>query len=98
MAIDAETEGADHEEVAKKKTRRKAQRDGAGASGAGDLQELEKRVRIAELRAREVEAEVRYLEATAKRREMKMGKRGKEKKKERGGRKKKDKSGGGSEG
>jgi len=42
-----------------------------------DLEDLERRVLIAELRAREVEAEVRYLVATQTRREMRAGKRDK---------------------
>jgi len=46
-----------------------------------DVQELEKRVQIAELRAREVEAEIRYLEATGKRRALISGKRDKAKSK-----------------
>lgn len=40
-----------------------------------DVPALERRVHLAELRAREVEAEVRYFEATAKRRDMKAEKR-----------------------
>ncbi|MBV9991195.1 MAG: hypothetical protein JOZ72_07860 [Alphaproteobacteria bacterium] len=53
-----------------------------------DVSELERRVLIAELRAREVEAEVRYLVATQTRREMRAGKRDKPKKeKKAGGRK-----------
>jgi len=59
-------------ERAAKKARRKA--------NTFDLTELEQRVLIAELRAREVEAEVRYLVATQTRREMRAGKRDKTKK------------------
>jgi hypothetical protein len=42
-----------------------------------DVPALERRVHIAELRAREVEAELRYFAATAKRRDLKAEKRGK---------------------
>lgn len=45
-----------------------------------DLADLERRVLVAELRAREVEAEVRYLVASQTRREMRAGKRDKTKK------------------
>lgn len=40
-----------------------------------DVEELEKRVHLAELRAREAEAEVRYLVASATRRNMKADKK-----------------------
>lgn len=40
-----------------------------------DVEELEKRVRIAELRAREAEAELRFLEANARRKSMKTTKK-----------------------
>lgn len=76
MASDATSVDKTHsDDRAAARTRRKAQ------DQLSDLQELEKRVRIAELRAREVEAEVRYMEASAKRRELKSGKRGKDKNK-----------------
>ena len=50
---------------------------GAAKESAVDIPALEKRVHLAELRAREVEAEVRYFEALAKRRNIKSEKRGK---------------------
>ena|ERR1700761_4362798 len=58
---------------AAKRARRKAQVVNQGIN----VEELEKRVHIAELRAREVEAELRYLVASQKRRDMKSGKRDK---------------------
>jgi hypothetical protein len=58
---------------AAKRARRKAQLVNQGV----DVAELEKRVHIAELRAREVEAELRYLLASQQRRDMKSGKRDK---------------------
>jgi len=58
---------------AAKRARRKAQLVNQGV----DVAELEKRVHVAELRAREVEAEVRYLLASQQRRDMKSGKRDK---------------------
>ena len=58
---------------AAKRARRKAQVVNQGVN----VEELEKRVHIAELRAREVEAELRYLLASQQRRDMKSGKRDK---------------------
>jgi hypothetical protein len=62
-----------------------------GKGAAVDFQELEKRVHLAELRAREAEAELRYLVASAKRREMKSEKRDK------GGKRKAGRKGSGGE-
>ena len=67
-----ETSASDKEE--KKKLR------GDKKGGPIDTQEIERRVHLAELRAREVEAEVRYLVAAEKRRSMKAEKREKRKK------------------
>jgi hypothetical protein len=50
---------------------------GDAKTPAVDIPALEERVRLAELRAREMEAEVRYFEASAKHRDMKSEKRGK---------------------
>jgi hypothetical protein len=58
---------------AAKRARRKAQITGQGVN----VEDLEKRVLIAELRAREVEAELRYLLASQQRRELVAGKRDK---------------------
>ena len=55
----------------------KSARKALKKSNQVDIEALEKRVHLAELRAREVEAEVRYFEATAKRRNIKSEKRGK---------------------
>jgi len=67
MSTDTEAQRISAVEKAAKKTLRKVQ--------AVNVPELEKRVQIAELRAREVEAEVRYLVATQQRRDMRAGKR-----------------------
>jgi hypothetical protein len=58
---------------AAKRARRKATLVNQGVN----VEELEKRVHIAELRAREIEAELRYLLASQQRRDMKSGKRDK---------------------
>jgi hypothetical protein len=47
----------------------------AAEESAVDVPALEKRVHLAELRAREIEAQVRYLEASAKHRDLKSEKR-----------------------
>jgi hypothetical protein len=49
----------------------------AAKEAAIDIPALEERVRLAELRAREIEAELRYLEASAKHRNLKSEKRDK---------------------
>jgi hypothetical protein len=51
-------------------------RRAAKAADDSDLGELEKRVHLAELHAREAEAEVRYLEATQKRKQLRVSRTG----------------------
>jgi hypothetical protein len=79
MASDsASAPGKSKEEKAAKRAEKKERI--AAKEPVIDVPALERRVHLAELRAREVEAEVRYFEATAKRRDMKSEKRGKKRK------------------
>ena len=79
MANDAPAEKSlSNEEVFNRKSERRAK--------LSDPEELERRVHMAELRAREAEAELRYLEATFKHRALKS--QGKERRQTRSNRKK----------
>jgi hypothetical protein len=69
------------EKFAKKTLKRKARE--------ADVEELEKRVHLAELRAREVEAELRYIAASEKRKSLKAETRGRNKAKRLGKKRKK---------
>jgi hypothetical protein len=54
----------------------KRQRRATRQSNDLDVSELEKRVHIAELHAREAEAEVRYLKATSERKQLRVARTG----------------------
>lgn len=69
------TAGKNKQDRAAKRAEKKQR--GAAKESAVDIPALEKRVNLAELRAREIEAEVRYLEASAKYRDLKSEKRDK---------------------